>query len=58
MTFDEMVVSRRSVRQYNDRKVEKDKIEAMIYAAIWAPNAGNSRYYALWWSGIKGHLKR
>ena len=41
MTFDEIIVSRRSVRQYNDREVEKDKIEAMIYAAIWAPNAGN-----------------
>lgn len=43
MTFDEMVVSRRSVRQYNGRKVDKDKIEAMINAAIWAPNAGNSQ---------------
>lgn len=41
MTFDELVASRRSVRQYNARKVERGKIGAIINAAIWAPTAGN-----------------
>ncbi len=41
MTFDELVASRRSIRQYNGKKVERGDIEALINAAIWAPTAGN-----------------
>jgi len=41
MTFDELIVTRRSVRQYKEEKVEKEKIEALVNAAIWAPTAGN-----------------
>ncbi|MDD2573698.1 MAG: nitroreductase family protein [Bacillota bacterium] len=41
MTLDELIVSRRSVRQYNEKKVERDKIESLVNAAIWAPTAGN-----------------
>ncbi|MHB1394160.1 MAG: nitroreductase family protein [Clostridia bacterium] len=41
MTFDELIVTRRSVRQYNGQKVEKEKIEALVNAAIWAPTASN-----------------
>lgn len=58
LTFDEMIVSRRSVRQYNDREVEKDKIEAMIYAAIWAPNAGNFQVLRFVVVRDKGTLER
>jgi nitroreductase len=41
MAFDELVVSRRSVRQYNEKNVERDKIEVLVNAAMWAPTAGN-----------------
>ncbi|KUO72643.1 MAG: hypothetical protein APF77_07325 [Clostridia bacterium BRH_c25] len=41
MTFDELIVTRRSVRQYNGEKVEKEKLEALVNAAIWAPTASN-----------------
>jgi len=41
MTFDELVASRRSIRQYNSRRVGREKIEAIVNAAIWAPTAGN-----------------
>lgn len=41
MTLDELIATRRSVRQYNIKKVEKEKIEALVKAAIWAPTAGN-----------------
>lgn len=41
MTFDELIITRRSVRQYKEEKVEKNKIEALVDAAIWAPTAGN-----------------
>ena len=41
MTLDELIATRRSVRKYNTEKVEKEKIEALINAAIWAPTASN-----------------
>jgi nitroreductase len=41
MTLDELISTRRSIRQYNEKKVEKEIIEALVNAAIWAPTAGN-----------------
>lgn len=41
MIFDELIATRRSIRQYKSKKIEKEKIEALINAAIWAPTAGN-----------------
>jgi len=41
MTLDELIVTRRSIRQYKGQKVEKEKLEELIKAAIWAPTAGN-----------------
>ena len=48
MAFDELVVSRRSVRQYNEKNVERDKIEVLVNAAMWAPTAGTSSHCILW----------
>ncbi len=41
MTFDELVATRRSIRQYNGKRVEKEKLEALVNAAVWAPTASN-----------------
>jgi nitroreductase len=37
----EAIKKRRSVRSFTDKNVEKEKIEALTEAAIWAPNASN-----------------
>ncbi len=39
--MDELIRTRRSIRQYNGKKVEREKIEQLINAAIWAPTASN-----------------
>jgi nitroreductase len=41
--FFEVVEKRRSIRKFTDRPVEKEKIEAIIDAAMRAPSARNSR---------------
>lgn len=41
MTFDELFMTRRSIRKYKEQKLETEKLEAIINAAIWAPTAGN-----------------
>ena len=48
MELQESIITRRSIRLYTARKVEKEKIEAMIQAAVYAPSWKNSqvtRYY-------------
>lgn len=41
MNFDEVVSSRRSIRSYLDKKVEKEKIEEIINCGILSPSAHN-----------------
>lgn len=41
MDFLEIAKSRYSVRNYSDRKVEKEKLEKILYAAHVAPTAAN-----------------
>lgn len=43
MDFFEVIKKRRSIRKFADRPVEKDKIEAIIDAAMRAPSARNAR---------------
>lgn len=43
MTFDEIVSTRHSVREFSDRPVSHEAIEAMCEAARWAPSAVNSQ---------------
>lgn len=40
MSIIEMLKSRRAIRKYEVRKVEKEKIEQLLEAATWAPNDG------------------
>lgn len=50
MEFQNVIESRRSIRKYKDKNVEKEKIEAMLYAAYFAPSWKNSqtaRYYVI-----------
>ena len=42
----EVIMTRTSVRSYTDKKVEPDKIESMLRAAMAAPTAGNKQPWA------------
>ncbi len=37
----EAIKKRRSIRRFQDREIEKEKIDLLIEALIWAPSAGN-----------------
>lgn len=39
----ELIKSRRSIRKYKEKPVEKEKIEKIMEAARWAPSAKNSQ---------------
>ncbi len=41
MELEEAIRRRRSVRSYQDKPVEDEKIEKILEAAHWAPSAGN-----------------
>jgi nitroreductase len=38
-----VIFTRRSIRRYSDKKVENEKIEKMLKAAMQAPSAGNQQ---------------
>lgn len=39
----EAIKGRRSVRRFADRPVERERLERLVEAAIWAPSAGNAQ---------------
>jgi nitroreductase len=41
MELNEAIRKRRSIRSYQDKPVEEEKIEKILEAAHWAPSAGN-----------------
>lgn len=41
MELEEAILGRRSIRIYNDKKVEKDILQEIIQAGTWAPSACN-----------------
>jgi nitroreductase len=41
MSIPELFLKRRSIRKFTDKKVEREKIEAVIKAAMYAPSAVN-----------------
>ncbi|MEJ2057735.1 MAG: nitroreductase family protein [Desulfofustis sp.] len=43
MTFDELLINRRSVRKYKDTPVSNEVIKEMIRESTFAPNAGNEQ---------------
>lgn len=43
MNINEAIKIRRSVRKYEDKPVEKEKIEELLRAAMQAPSAGNQQ---------------
>lgn len=45
MTLDEIIQNRRSVRKYNEKKVEFEKVKEIIIAGMWAPTATNKQEY-------------
>jgi nitroreductase len=47
MEFAELINSRQSVRKYQDKSVEKDKLQQLIEAVRLAPSASNSQPWKL-----------
>lgn len=47
MQFFDLINSRHSIRSYQDREVEKEKIKKICQAAIKAPSAGNLQAYEI-----------
>lgn len=43
----QLIHQRRSVRAYEDRRVDKDTVDAIIHAAMRAPTAGNLMLYSI-----------
>ncbi|MHA2405723.1 MAG: nitroreductase family protein [Candidatus Hermodarchaeia archaeon] len=43
MEFLDVIKGRRSIRQYLPKEVEKEKIDAILEAAQWAPSASNKQ---------------
>ncbi len=60
-TFDEIIMGRRSVRNYDpEKKISKEEIEKLIQAAIEAPswkNKQTSRYYVVMSDEMRQKLK-
>jgi nitroreductase len=48
MDFFEVIRSRRSIRQFQDRPVEEEKLQAVLEAANAAPSAGNLQAYEMY----------
>jgi len=48
MDFFEIVDARRSVRSYQDRPIEEEKLQAIIATANQAPSAGNLQAYEIY----------
>jgi nitroreductase len=61
MELIDAIMGRRSIRKYQDREVEDDKILKMLDAARWAPSAGNTqtwRFYVVRNREMKQRLSR
>lgn len=43
MDINTAIFSRRSIRDFKDKEVEKEKLEELAKAAIWAPTGGNAQ---------------
>ncbi len=41
MELKEAILSRRSIRQFEERQIEKELLEEILIAGIWSPTAGN-----------------
>ena len=41
------IMDRRSIRRFQDRPVEPEKLEAVLRAAMQAPSAGNQQSFSL-----------
>jgi nitroreductase len=61
MKFSELIKIRQSVRQYQDRPVEQEKLQKLIEAVRLAPSASNSQPWKLILvdePGLKDHVAR
>lgn len=61
MNILEIIKNRRSIRRFQSREIEKEKIEKLIEALIWTPSAGNlqaRKFYFVFNKEIKEKLAR
>jgi nitroreductase len=58
MTTIETIYARRSIRQYQDKTVEKEKLEILLKAAMAAPSAMNIKPGNLLLSLIRKFCRR
>lgn len=57
----EIIKTRRSIRRFQTKEIEKEKIDKLIEALIWAPSAGNlqaRKFYFVFNKEIKDKLAR
>jgi nitroreductase len=45
MDFYDVIKTRRSCRVFSDQPIEKDKLERIVEAALWAPSGKNRQNY-------------
>jgi nitroreductase len=58
MEFFDVIRTRRSIRRYDDRPVEEEKLQAVLTAANDAPSAGNLQAYEIYLVRTPGALAR
>lgn len=61
MSILETIRNRRSIRDFEDREIPKEAIDAMIEAARWAPSAGNlqsRKFYFVFNEDVKRGLAK
>ncbi len=58
MEMHEAIRNRRSIRRYQDRPVEKEKLEKILEAAIWAPSSENEQPWHFIVVQDKGMIER
>lgn len=57
MEFREILSKRRSVRKFNDKSVEREKLERIVQMTLTAPSSRNSRSTRLWITTDKALLE-
>lgn len=61
MTVREVIVKRRSIREFIDQDVPEQAVEALVDALLWAPSAGNlqsRKFYFIFRKDVKEGLVR
>ena len=58
MSFDDVIINRRSVRAYLDKEIPRDVIEQILHCGRLAPSAGNVQPWVFWVTQDAGTRER